>query len=190
VPGDAHWEHYRDGRPEPPAELTDEQRELARTFIQENPNTGWKAAMKAAGIRCLTRAEAKKIVFDDQELRDEFLRPYGLDMSQLLLNMGRVAGDPENRGSVQANRWAFDVLHKMVEHKQVEHVGEVTQHHQVAVSVSHNWADLRRELEEARGRSLGAGDPRGALPAGPDPVLSARADAEAGGGVDDPPGRP
>lgn len=165
---------------EVPDELTDEQRALIKAHMAEHPASGFKSAIKAAGLLRVTKAQAKALIMADEDLKDAYLAPYSLNRHKVLTAIGEIVADPEHRDRLRAATWAGNVYHGLVEQKQVEHTGELTSNHQVAVSVSHDFKAIADTLEAAGVIRRGPV----ALRAAPEPVLPASADAEADGGAD------
>lgn len=94
-----------------PAELTDEQRDLVREFFDQHPDGGYKAACRAAGIRQITKAEAKQLIDQDDELHDHRLRALGVDEDSAWLRVALIAQNLEHKDALRANTFILGAIH-------------------------------------------------------------------------------
>jgi hypothetical protein len=111
-------------RTEPvPAELSDEQRAQVIAFFKAHPEKGYKAACNHIGISRITKAEARRLLHDDDEIRRERFANYNLDEQRLLTRTGEIANDPNHKDQFRAIQFAFNVVHGWIERRAEEITG-------------------------------------------------------------------
>lgn len=161
-------------RPAVPSALTDTQRETVLAFYATNPDGGYLAACKAAGLKQLTRQEAKALITSDDELVEAKFRALHLDEPGLFKQLGTIANNAEHKDQFRAVTWGLNAIHRWHENGQQIEVNVAT-----AVAVedrSASLADVARILESVgaiavdRGGVVGGevADARALLPADQD----------------------
>lgn len=134
-------------KPPAPTQLTDEQREAVLTFFAANPDGGYLAACKAAGLKQLTRAEAKQLITSDDEIVEAKFRGLKLDEPRLFAALGAMAANPDHKDQFRAVTWGLNAIHRWHENGQPIEVNVAT-----AIAVedrSSSLADVARVLEAA-----------------------------------------
>lgn len=90
--------------------LTDRQRAKVLDHYAKHPNSGYKAAVAAAGINA-TRAAAKAAIVGDDELRDAPLEALHVDEQSAFQAIGEILSDPDHKDRLRAATWAASALH-------------------------------------------------------------------------------
>lgn len=102
--------------------LNDDERQAILAWLATHPDGGYKAALHSVGISA-TRAEARKLLHSDDEIRDARFKAMGLDEGSLFKNMGVIAGNVEHKDCLRANTWVLNAVHKWAETRATEHTG-------------------------------------------------------------------
>lgn len=161
-------------------ELSDEQRAGVLAFFAATPDGGYKAALRAVGIRA-TLPEARALLHADEEMREARFKSMYLDEGSLFKQLGTIASDGDHKDQFRAVTWALNAIHRWHENASIEHTGRP-----MGVTVEHDFSGILDGLESIG--VLRRGTP--ALDAADLPVLPARTDEAAGdsaGGASLPP---
>lgn len=102
--------------------LTTAQRRKVLAHYTTNPDSGYKAALAAAGIHA-TQAAAKIAIVSDDELHEHALRCLKVDEASLLKRLGEMSADTDHKDSLRATTFALAALHGYRDRSEVSHVG-------------------------------------------------------------------
>lgn len=104
--------------------LTRIERDALKKFFTENPDGGYKAACRFAGIVTADKADAKRIVESDDEVSAFRERQMGVDLESALIRIGRMAADLGHKDAFRANTFIAGALHGVSEQQRVQLAGD------------------------------------------------------------------
>lgn len=102
--------------------LTDTQRDQIRAHYTAHPDSGYKTALLAAGIKA-TRAAAKRTIEGDDELADVPRRALKIDTGSAMKAIGEILADKEHKDRLRAATFVLAALDGVSEKTQVEVTG-------------------------------------------------------------------
>lgn len=107
-----------------PPELSDKQRGLLIDFFKNNPDSGYKVAVRTVGretgdqaLARITQTEAKALVEHDDELLEATHLALKLDKPSLLKVIGEIASDKDHKDRLRAATFGLAALHQLHEQK-------------------------------------------------------------------------
>ena len=117
---DGRADRPRDHQDDPPDELTDEQRAAIFAFFADNPDGGYRGACRAAGLRRITRDEARQLILGDPDIRDYRERVLGVAEDTAWKRIGEMAANPDHKDTFRANTYILAAVHGVSEKTQID----------------------------------------------------------------------